>query len=219
MNGVHDMGGMHGLGPLVPEQHEPVWHAPWEARVFAMNAALGAWRRWNIDASRQLLEQLPAADYLRMSYYEKWLSRLVDLALRHELITQAEAETGQPDPGAAKLTPPLTASAVAERMARGGPKTREAERQPMFQVGDAIRTRNIHPATHTRLPRYARDKHGVIAARHGAHVFPDTNALFQGENAQPLYTVKFRAQDLWGEAANPRDTVRIDLWEDYLAPA
>jgi nitrile hydratase subunit beta len=219
MNGVHDMGGMHGLGPLTPEQNEPVWHARWEARVLAMHVAVGAWRRWNLDASRQHVEQMPAADYLRTTYYEKWLRRLVDLAIRHELITQGEAETGQPDPGTATLTPPLTASVVEERMKRGAPKSRQVERQPMFQVGDAIRTRNIHPSTHTRLPRYARDKHGVIAALHGAHVFPDSNALYLGENAQPLYTVKFQARDLWGEAANLRDTVRIDLWEDYLAPA
>lgn len=218
MNGVHDMGGMHGLGPLVAEQREPVWHAQWESRVLAMHVALGAWRRWNLDASRHLLEQMPAADYLRMSYYEKWLFRMIDLAVRHELITRAEAETGQADANAAKLTPPLRASAVAEGLARGSPKTREVERQPVFQIGDTIRTRNIHPATHTRLPRYARDKRGVIVALHGAHVFPDTNAMFQGENAQPLYTVKFRAADLWGEAANPRDAVCIDLWEDYLAP-
>jgi nitrile hydratase beta subunit len=219
MNGVHDMGGMHGLGAIPREDHEPVWHSPWESRVFAMNLALGAWRRWNLDWGRHQLERLPAADYLRMSYYEKWLVRMVDVAVRRELITQTEAATGKPDPDAGRLTPPLTAAAVAEAQARGAPKTRTVERQPMFRIGDAIRTRNIHPPTHTRLPRYARDKRGVITALHGAHVFPDSNALFQGENAQPLYTVKFQARDLWGEAANPRDTVCIDLWEDYLAAA
>jgi nitrile hydratase subunit beta len=82
-----------------------------------------------------------------------------------------------------------------------------------------VRTRNIHPPTHTRLPRYARDKQGVIIALRGAHVFPDTNAQFQGENPQPLYIVKFEARALWADAANPRDTVCLDLWEDYLEPA
>ena len=104
-------------------------------------------------------------------------------------------------------------------MKRGRLSTRDVRRQPVFQIGDAVRTRNIHPATHTRLPRFARDKPGAIVLLHGAHVFPDTNALSQDENPQPLYTVEFRATDLWGEAANPRDTVRIDPWEDYLAPA
>ncbi len=219
MNSVHDMGGMHGLGPLVPERNEPVWHAPWEARAYALSSAIGAWGRWPGDASRQQIERMPAAEYLRVSYYEKWMYGLVENAIRHGLITRDEAETGRANPAAPKLTPPLTAEQVPGVMARGAPKTRSVERQPIFRVGDAIRTRNIHPLTHTRLPRYARDKPGVIIALHGAHVFPDSNALFQGENAQPLYTVKFRARDLWGEAANPHDTVCIDLWEDYLASA
>jgi nitrile hydratase beta subunit len=218
MNGVHDMGGMHGLGPLVPEENEPVWHAPWEARMYALSSAIGAWGRWTGDAARQQIENMPAADYLRVTYYEKWLYGLIQNAIRHGLVTSEEVATGRADPAAAKVTPPLTASRVAEVMARGSRKTRQVERQPVFQAGDAIRTRNIHPLTHTRLPRYARDKPGIVIALHGAHVFPDTNALSQGTNAQPLYTVKFQARDLWGEAANPRDTVCIDLWEDYLEP-
>ena len=186
---------------------------------YALSSAIGAWGRWPGDASRQQIERMPAAEYLRVSYYEKWMYGLVENAIRHGLITRDEAETGRANPAAPKLTPPLTAEQVPGVMARGAPKTRSVERQPIFRVGDAIRTRNIHPLTHTRLPRYARDKPGVIIALHGAHVFPDSNALFQGENAQPLYTVKFRARDLWGEAANPHDTVCIDLWEDYLASA
>jgi nitrile hydratase len=219
MNGVHDMGGMHGLGPLAPEQNEPIWHAPWEARVFALFSAIGAWRRWTVDAVRQQIEQMPAADYLRATYYEKWMYALVENAVRHGLITREEAETGRVDPSATKAAPPLTAERVPQVMARGAPKTRTVERQPIFQVGDSIRTRNIHPLTHTRLPRYARAKPGVVIALHGAHVFPDTNAILEGENAQPLYTVKFRARDLWGEAASPLDTVCIDLWENYLEAA
>jgi nitrile hydratase len=219
MNSIHDMGGMQGLGPVAPEQNEPVWHAPWEARVYALSGAIGAWGRWTGDASRQQIEGMPAADYLRLSYYEKWLYGLTENGIRHGLFTREEVDTGLPDPLAPKATPPLTAGRVAEVMLRGGPKTREVERQPRFRIGDAIVTRNIHPLTHTRLPRFARGKAGVITALHGAHVFPDTNAQFQGENAQPLYTVKFQARTLWGEAANPRDTVCLDLWEDYLDPA
>jgi nitrile hydratase len=219
MNGVHDMGGMHGLGPLVIEPNEPVFHEPWEARVYALAGAVGAWGRWNIDAGRQQIEQMPAADYLRASYYERWLFGLVENAVRHGLISREEVETGRPTPGAPKLTPPLRPSMVAEGRRRGSPKTRRVERQPHYRPGDAVRTRNIHPLTHTRLPRYARDKQGVVVALHGAHVFPDTNAQFQGENPQPLYTVKFTARALWGDAANAHDAVCLDLWEDYLEPA
>jgi nitrile hydratase len=219
MNGVHDMGGMHGLGPLVVEANEPVFHEPWEARICALAGALGAWRRWNIDAARQQMEQMPAADYLRVTYYERWLFGLIENAVRHGLISREEVETGHATPGAPKLTPPLQAAMVAEGWRRGSPKTRSVERQPRYRPDDAVRTRNIHPLTHTRLPRYARAKQGVVVALHGAHVFPDTNAQFQGENAQPLYTVKFTARALWGDAANAHDTVCLDLWEDYLEPA
>jgi nitrile hydratase len=220
MNGVHDMGGMHGLGrPLVVEPNEPVFHEPWEGRVWALVNAIGAWKRWNIDAGRQQLEQMPGADYLRASYYERWLFALIENAVRHGLVTPEEIESGRPAPGAPKLKPPLQASMVVELRRRGIPQTRSVERQPRFRSGNAVRTRNIHPLTHTRLPRYARDKQGVVVALHGAHVFPDSNAQFQGENAQPLYTVKFEARALWGDAASPHDTVCLDLWEDYLEPA
>lgn len=219
MNSVHDMGGMHGLAPLVVEQNEPVFHEAWEGRVYALANAIGAWGRWNIDAGRHQQERIPAANYLLVSYYERWLIALVENAVRHGLVTREEIESGCPAPGAAKLARPLQASMVVELRRRGSPKTRGVERQPRYRPGDAVRTRNIHPLTHTRLPRYARDKQGVILSLHGAHVFPDTNAQFKGENAQPLYTVRFEARALWGDAAGPRDTVCLDLWEDYLEPA
>jgi len=219
MNGVHDMGGVHGFALPVVEASEPVFHEPWEGRVWALVTAVGGWRRGNIDASRHQLERMPAADYLRASYYERWLFAAIENAVTQGLVTRKEVETGRPAPGAPKLTPPLQASMVAELLRRGTPKTRSVERQPRYRLGDAVRTRNIHPPTHTRLPRYARDKQGVIIAFHGAHVFPDSNAQFQGENPQPLYTVKFEACALWGDAAGPRDTVCLDLWEDYLESA
>jgi nitrile hydratase subunit beta len=219
MNGVHDMGGMHGLAPLVIEADEPVFHEAWEGRMFALVNAIGAWGRWNLDAGRHQQERIPAADYLRASYYERWLFALSENAIRHGLATHEEVAGGHATQAAPKSTPPLNAAMVGERYHRGSPKTRTVERRPQFQQGDAVRTRNIHPLTHTRLPRYARDKGGVIIALHGAHVLPDTNAQFQGENPQPLYTVKFDARVLWGDAASPRDTVCLDLWEDYLEPA
>jgi nitrile hydratase len=219
MNSIHDMGGMHGLGAIVPEPNEPVFHAPWEGRVLALSFATNAWKRWPGDAGRQKREQMPAADYLRANYYEIWLYGLIENGVSHGLFTREEVETGRADPLAPKVIPALTAPGAAALMERGAPKTRTVERRPRFQLGDTIVTRNMHPLTHTRLPRFARGKPGVITALHGAHVFPDTNVLSQGENAQPLYTVKFQARDLWGEATNPRDTVCLDLWEDYLEPA
>jgi len=216
MNGVHDMGGMHGFGPVEPEANEPVFHAPWEGRVMALRRALGAWRRWNIDAGRHSIETLPPADYLRMSYYEKWLASAIKLALGAGLITERELETGQRDPSVPVATPPLTADKVMPAIMKGGPTHRETAARPRFAAGQAVRAREINPTGHTRLPRYVRGRLGTIERDHGAHVFPDSNAKFEGENPQYLYTVRFAARELWGEAANPADAVFLDLWEEYL---
>ena len=219
MNGVHDMGGMHGMGPIQHEESEPVFHARWEARTFALNGAMGAWRKWNIDAGRHQIELIPAADYLRMSYYEKWFVRIVELAVKHGLISRAEIESGKPEAGSARATPALTADKVQGMLAPGKGARRDVAGAPRFQVGQQVRARNMHSTGHTRLPRYARGKLGTIDRHHGAFVFPDTNAHFLGEKPQHVYSVRFAARELWGEQASPRDSVYIDMWDDYLEPA
>jgi nitrile hydratase beta subunit len=219
MNGVHDMGGMHGMGPIETETKEPVFHTRWEARAFALTLAMGAWRKWNIDASRHARELIPAAEYLRMSYYEKWIAGLVELSIEHGLVTREEIDNGAPSVGSPKAVPPLTADKVAKTLAKGGPASRDVAIAPRFQVGQRVRARNIHPAGHTRLPRYARGKLGAIDRDHGVHVFPDTNAHFLGENPQHVYSVRFAARELWGKQAAPHDAVYIDLWDDHLDPA
>jgi nitrile hydratase len=219
MNGVHDMGGMHGMGPIEYDRNEPVFHTRWEARAFALTLAMGAWRKWNIDASRHSRELIPPADYLRMSYYEKWIAGLVELSVKSGLVAREEIENGRPAEGSAKATPPLTADKVAKTLAKGGPANRDVPVAARFQVGQAVRARNINPTGHTRLPRYARGKLGTINRDHGVHVFPDTNAHFLGENPQHVYSVRFAARELWGEQASPHDSVYIDLWDDHLDPA
>jgi len=218
MNGIHDMGGMHGMGPIEHEKDEPVFHQPWEGRVFALNLAARA-GKGNIDHSRHGVELLPAADYLRMSYYEKWLARLEGNLVRLGLATADEIVSGKAAPGAPKLTPTLTAAMVPVTLGRGRPARRDVAVAPRFQVNQQVRARNIHPTGHTRLPRYARGKVGSIARDHGVFVFPDTNARFEGENPQHVYSVRFAARELWGEEASPRDAVYIDLWDDYLERA
>jgi nitrile hydratase len=218
MNGVHDMGGMHGMGPIAPEANEPVFHERWEARVYALNRAIGALGKWSIDAGRHARERIPSADYLRMTYYEKWLAGLIMMLNETGLVTQAELESGRPGPGSAKATPALTSSQVEGFVAMRGQFERPVNTPPRFAVGQAVRARKINPTGHTRLPRYARGNVGVVDRIHGAHVFPDSNAHFQGENPQHLYSVRFSARELWGETAAARDAVYIDLWEDYLEP-
>ena len=215
MNGVHDMGGMHGLGAIAPDPNEPLFHADWESRVLAMNLAVGAWGRWNIDMSRQARESIPGHDYLKMSYYEKWRVGLVDLRVKAGLVTQRELETGRPTDGP-RLSPPLTADRVASALAAGGPATRDVEAARPFAVGQIVRALNLNPTGHTRLPRYVRGRLGIIERDHGVHVFPDTNAHGLGEQPRRLYGVRFSARQLWGEGANRRDSVHLDLWDAYL---
>jgi nitrile hydratase subunit beta len=219
MNGVHDMGGMHGMGPIARETNEPVFHEAWEGRVFALNRALAALGKWNIDASRHARERLPPADYLRMSYYEKWFAGLVIQLEESGLINAANLQSGRPSPGPARAKPPLTAEQVAATATERGWFERSVNAPPRFAVGQPVRAKKINPTGHTRLPRYARGRIGVVDRVHGAHVFPDSNAHFRGENPQHLYSVRFSARELWGEEAASRDAVYIDLWESYLDPA
>jgi nitrile hydratase subunit beta len=219
MNGVHDMGGMHGMGPITPEANEPVFHAPWEGRAFALNRATAALGKWNIDVNRHSIERLPPADYLRMSYYERWLAGLVTRLEESGFVTRIELESGQAAPGSSKATPALIADKVAATVAERGWFERPVNEAPRFAIGQAVRAKKINPTGHTRLPRYARGAVGVIDRIHGAHVFPDSNAHFQGERPQHLYSVRFAARELWGADAAARDSVYIDLWESYLDPA
>ena len=160
--------------------------------------------------------RLPPADYLRLSYYEKWLESAIKLVVGAGLVTQRELETGRRDPAVPVATPPLTADKVLPAIMAGGPTLRATSARPRFAAGQAVRARDINPVGHTRLPRYVRGRRGTIECDHGAHVFPDSNAKFEGENPQYLYTVRFEARELWGEAANPADAVYLDLWESYL---
>jgi len=219
MNGIHDMGGMHGMGPIQEERNEPVFHHLWESRVFALRRAMGAWRRWNIDVSRHEVEQVPAADYLRMSYYERQFSAFVVLLQKRGFITPAELESGTPVAGVPVAVPALSADKAAELIAKGVPTSRDVPVAPRFRPGQPVRARNINPPGHTREPRYVRGKPGIIDRDHGVFVFPDTNAHFLGEKPQHVYSVRFAARELWGADAAPQDGVYVDLWDDHLEPA
>jgi nitrile hydratase len=219
MNGPHDMGGMQTFGPIRPEKDEPVFHARWEGRIMAMFAALGTWGKWNIDVGRQTRESLPPALYLSSNYSQRRYAQVVELIVQNGLATRAEIEKGKAAKGSVKLTPSLMADRVPTYWASGNPKSRNVVAEPKFHVGQTVRTRNIHPITHTRLPRYARGRTGLVERDHGVFVFPDRNAQRLGENPQHVYSVRFSARELWGQQANPKDTVIIQVWDDYLEPA
>jgi nitrile hydratase beta subunit len=216
MNGVHDMGGQQGMGPVLYEKDEPVFHASWESRVYALTRAMRAWRKWSIDTDRHALEIMPPIDYLRMSYYERWLNRLETHVVKYGFVTREELQSGQPAAGSSRTTPVFTLATSAGWLSRGIPSSQDPKVRPTFKVGQRVRARNINPTGHTRLPRYARGKAGLVIRDHGVHVFPDTNAHFQGEKRQHLYSVRFTARELWGEDASTLDSVHLDMWDDYL---
>jgi nitrile hydratase len=219
MNGAQDLGGMMGFGPIAIEQDEPWFHAEWERRAFGLTLAMGATGSWNIDMSRHARESLPPAEYLTSSYYEIWAKGVERLVVAAGLVSKEELTAGQSLAESAPIKWVLKAEDVPAVLARGGPAERPIEQAARFTVGDRVRTCNTHPWGHTRLPRYARAKIGVVELVHGAHVFPDANAHGQGEQPQWLYTICFSGRELWGEQADPTISVSIDAWESYLEPA
>ncbi len=221
MNGPHDMGGMHGFGPVVREENEPVFHGDWEKRVYGIVQAVRARGIYNIDESRHGIERMPPADYLASSYYERWLASAERLLAEKGVVSPEELEA-RVALLEADLDAPLPrhedAQFIEGMRARitARPSYERAGPAPRFAPGDRIRTRNVHPTGHTRLPRYARGKRGVIHACRGSHVFPDTHAHGRGEQPQPLYSVRFDARELWDTSAEPGACVHLDLWESYL---
>ncbi len=219
MNGLHDVGGMHGFGPVIPEAEKPIFHAEWHKRAMALTLATSASGKWSLDESRFARESLTPKEMITLTYYERWIAALTRLALQYGPITEEELRSGRPDPALPRMTPALRADMVADGLRRGAPVERKIDREPRFKSGDRVRARNINPPTHTRLPRYARGKLGEIVRYQGAHVFADANAHQKNAGAEPLYAVRFTATELWGPQGDPRQSVTMDLWEPHLEPA
>ena len=218
MNGVHDMGGMHGFGKVDPNPDESAFHAEWEKRVLAMQRAIRSARAWNIDMSRDALERLPPHVYLAVSYYERWALGLESNALKKGLMDADEMAAGHAlRPG--KLAARAMTKDEMHQVYTRGSFSRPPSGPARFKAGDRVRTRNINPPTHTRLPRYARDREGVVEAVRGCHVFPDSVTTGEGENPQWLYTVVFEGRELWGPQADPALKVSVEAFEPYIDPA
>jgi nitrile hydratase len=216
-NSIHDMGGMHGFGPVEPEPNEPVFHAEWEKRVLALQRAMGATGLWTIDGGRASLENLPPLSYLAASYYKRWFLGLERRVVAHGLAGEDEIAAGRSLRPGVRLNRKMTHDDA--KVMHWANFERQGPGPARFKAGDAVRARNINPTTHTRLPRYARGKLGTVEAVRGCHVFPDTAAIGAGENPQRLYAVVFTARELWGEEADPSIKVSIEAFEPYLVPA
>jgi len=210
------MGGQQCHGAVVPEDNEPIFHADWEKRALALTVAMGFTGTWNIDASRHARETIPPSNYLTFSYYEIWIAGLQKLIISNGLASLDEIEIGVIATPSIATNRVLTGSETSAALAAGGPADRENTTQPSYGVGEQVRTLNINPESHTRLPRYARKAVGTIDFVQGFHVFPDTNAAGKGECPQWLYSVRFSATELFGAKADPNHEILIDCWEPYL---
>jgi len=224
MNGVHDLGGMQGFGPVAREANEPVFHADWEGAVLAMNIAAMTQRLYNVDEFRHGVERMGAERYLATSYYEHWLASIETLLVEKGVVSRAELEArtaavlADPDLPLPRRPDPALLARMREAIRTGAAATSEAQPRARFRPGDRVVTRNMHPPGHTRLPRYARGRRGVIERVHGVFTLPDSHAHGRGRQPQPLYGVAFASGELWGEAAGRRERVSLDLWEPYLEP-
>jgi len=214
MDGIHDLGGKQGYGPVPVKTGDAPFHHDWEWRMWAL-ARAGIARGITIDWFRHGLERMVPKDYLSYRYFEKWCANYIMLMIDHGTITLDDIRAGhvaEPDAPAA----PKSLEEVLKGN-RGGNVSFEVpvETKPRFAVGDSVTTKRLMPANHTRLPGYARDARGTVIAYHGAHALPDKGVanIHEGDH---LYTVSFDAQELWGPEASSKDTVMLELWECYF---
>jgi nitrile hydratase subunit beta len=212
------MGGMQDMGAIEYAQAEPTFHERWEGRIYAISYAVQGTGKLRLGL-RPPMEAIPPAEYLSMSYYERWITSVTERLLASDLVSAAEIKSGRPDPGSVKASLALSPADAVAAQFKIPPTRRDLPVAASFQQGQSVRARNINPVTHTRLPRYVRGKPGRIERDHGVFVFSDTSAYSKGEKPQHLYSVRFSARELWGDSAAPQDAVYVDLFDDYLEPA
>ena len=224
MNGIHDMGGMHGFGPVEREENEPVFHEKWEGRVYGMNRQLRQFLVTDAGGFRYAIERIPPAKYLASSYYEKWLLAVESLLIENGVVTVEELDRKtafyeeNPQAEVPRHVDPQRTAEVMSRILTRQPLHKEIGVKPRFKIGDAVRARSFNPPGHTRLPRYIRGKEGEVALYHGVHDFEDTVAAGTEAKPQPVYAVRFDAAEVWGDSAEANNSIYIDMWESYLEP-
>ncbi len=220
MNGGHDLGGMHGLGPInpEPEREEPLFHAEWEKRALGLTLTAGWLGQWNIDISRHARERQHPVTYLSNSYYENWLAGLETLLVEKGIVSRDELEQGKAlSPTHESLTSKCApAEAVPGILGSGGPCDLATEDRQEFQIGDQVRVIQFNPTGHTRAPRYVRGHIGIIGDYHGSFILPDENSK-GNKIGQHLYNVSFDGNTLWGP--DNGSTIHVDLWQSYLEKA
>jgi nitrile hydratase len=217
MDSIHDMGGMHGFGRVEPEKNEPVFHAPWEGRMFGMAMTVPFALGYSDDLFRPAMERMEPGHYLSSSYYEKWYEAMLRILKERGAVTDDELAggalksfKGNPAAKAADVLPAILGGASQAR-----PDARAVAQA--FNAGDRVRTRSSMGLGHNRLPRYVRGRTGTIESVHGSFLVADRNSVGD-QTPETLYTVVFSARDLWGGEAAVGDTLSLDCWESYLEP-
>jgi nitrile hydratase subunit beta len=217
---VADMGGEQSYGSVqLDPPDDPPFHEPWESRAWAMGVLSMRMSGTNLDAFRHALNRQHPIDYLAYGYFGRWLKGAENLLVDSSIIAP-----GAIDARARKLRgedveePPVPEPHKPDYKPTAAGSLRQVDDPPRFAVGDRVRARDLHPAGHTRLVRYARGRTGVVRLVQPAHLLPDTNAHFLGENPQHVYNVAFESTELWGPDAEPF-TLGLDLYESYLEAA
>ncbi len=215
MDGIHDLGGKLGYGPVDVDEPEEPFHADYEGRMWAISRRARV-EGINIDWWRHTRENIPADDYLDRSYFDSWAQTEMATLIDAGVCTLDEFVAMRADVLSDVKLAALTKEQFLHEHARKNTRfDRVVSKAPKYAIGDRVVTIETPSIGHTRLPAYARDKFGKVTAHHGAHLLPDAGAAGR-EEAQHMYTVVFTAQALWGPQAAKNDTVSLELWEDYF---
>ena len=219
MDGIADMGGMHGFGQVDRTDDNGTFHAEWERRILGITFSVLGAGLFNVDEIRRATESVDPLTYLKTTYYERWLYSTEDLLKEKGAFTASELATGRSATPASNSTPAVTSEVARVILEQGGTSRSAGGAPSRFKPGETVTARNIHPHGHTRLPRYVRGKRGTIIVDHGIFALPDSNAAGLGLSPPHVYGVRFTARELWGPETSARDTLQIDLFDDYLDPA
>jgi nitrile hydratase beta subunit len=219
VDGIHDLGGMQGFGPVVVEPDEPPFHAPWEARTHALLVAAALAVPVPGGTGRPFIERMGHAEYLTTSYYEHWLSAIEGRLLTAGVVDAAELAAKQAEIAAGAPVPTRSdadAAAFVRILFQPFPVDDPEGPPPRFAVDDDVQVHRMHPEGHTRCPRYVRGARGRVVAVRPAQPLPDL--AVQGDTqVEPFYSVAFTPTELWGDDAElGAASVVVDLWESYL---
>ena len=201
MDGVHDLGGKQGFGPVRFAPNAPVFHADWEPKVNALYGLCVRKGVFNMDEYRHAIERMDPRHYLSASYYERSLTGMASLLVEKGLTTLDELQrlAGGRFPLASTL---------------GTGRANVADRTS-FKPGDTVWVRSDYVSGHVRMPAYIRGKRGIVVSVSPAYPFPDAHAHGVAAQDEPTYDVRFSAEELWPGSSDAA-MIHVGVFESYL---